>query len=271
MNDKAPSAKRSGPRGLASKKTRAGARGVSKVKTGCTTCKIRHKKCDESRPSCLQCSSTGRRCEFSLEIVESAAAVLRPTSKQYHTLVYLDLPPSSLADHMARFTKFEADHINYFRVNCTESWAKYFEDPIWENLVLQFAHIEPSIYHAALAISALTRKYLSGSPFQCDDEHTSASVVEYSMTQYNQAIQCLNSRLNGSIESMELATLGSILFIHIEWLQSTNVTLTKSSMRLHLCGGLALVEGLRSACRDADYLESALHMLSDVIATVDGV
>lgn len=34
-----------------------------KVRTGCLTCKVRRKKCDETRPACDRCTSTGRRCD----------------------------------------------------------------------------------------------------------------------------------------------------------------------------------------------------------------
>lgn len=34
-----------------------------KVRTGCITCKIRRKKCDETKPECHRCTSTGRRCD----------------------------------------------------------------------------------------------------------------------------------------------------------------------------------------------------------------
>ena len=35
----------------------------AKAKSGCLTCKIRRKKCDETRPSCQRCLSTGRKCD----------------------------------------------------------------------------------------------------------------------------------------------------------------------------------------------------------------
>ncbi|KAF2167517.1 hypothetical protein M409DRAFT_66055 [Zasmidium cellare ATCC 36951] len=35
----------------------------AKSKTGCGTCKIRRIKCDESKPSCNKCVSTGRKCD----------------------------------------------------------------------------------------------------------------------------------------------------------------------------------------------------------------
>ena len=35
----------------------------NKVKTGCLTCKIRKKKCDEAKPFCRRCVDTGRKCD----------------------------------------------------------------------------------------------------------------------------------------------------------------------------------------------------------------
>src|SRR5271156_3905141 len=34
-----------------------------KVRTGCVTCKIRRIKCDEVKPACLRCTSSGRKCD----------------------------------------------------------------------------------------------------------------------------------------------------------------------------------------------------------------
>ena len=38
--------------------------GSRKSRAGCTTCKIRKVKCDESRPECNKCKSTGRKCGY---------------------------------------------------------------------------------------------------------------------------------------------------------------------------------------------------------------
>ncbi|PSN69986.1 hypothetical protein BS50DRAFT_571303 [Corynespora cassiicola Philippines] len=34
-----------------------------KTRSGCITCKIRHTKCDETKPNCQKCTSTGRKCD----------------------------------------------------------------------------------------------------------------------------------------------------------------------------------------------------------------
>ena len=61
---------------VAGKRSRRRAQGASKVKTGCTTCKIRRVKCDEARPNCVRCTSTGRRCDG-----YGTQAVVQPLAK----------------------------------------------------------------------------------------------------------------------------------------------------------------------------------------------
>lgn len=36
---------------------------MSRSRSGCLTCKRRHRKCDETRPDCLQCLGQGIQCE----------------------------------------------------------------------------------------------------------------------------------------------------------------------------------------------------------------
>jgi len=144
-----------------------------KVKTGCQTCKydltrtnyasdlvnqsyrIRHKKCDEARPACSQCSSIGRRCD------------LIQSNPNYHIRISdialtqmprmgLELVRPSLPYHMRNLTHAEASHLDYFRLVCARDFALYLVSGPWESLLLRSVHLEPSICHAALA----TRKGL---------------------------------------------------------------------------------------------------------------
>jgi hypothetical protein len=258
---------------MASPKRRMGARGIPKVKSGCQTCKydstrpeeagylinqnfrIRHKKCDETRPACSQCSSTGRRCDFTPgnHSVTSSLMVLgrRP---EVVGLGLLHRP-----SHMHNLTHIDANHLDYFRLVCARDFALYFESDSWETLLLQAAHREPSIYHAVLAISALSRSNYYPAQVWHDPGYL-RSAVEYSMAQYTLAIRTLNERLRASVEDAELAVLASILFINIEAFQGhqhreglPNFTST------HLHGGLAIVQTLKSQSRKVDHLESALR------------
>ncbi|CAK9441197.1 uncharacterized protein LODBEIA_P50660 [Lodderomyces beijingensis] len=61
---------------------------ITRVRTGCWTCKKRHRKCDESKPVCKNCSSTNRHCEgydirvsFDIFQHDRQAGVKKPKSK----------------------------------------------------------------------------------------------------------------------------------------------------------------------------------------------
>jgi Fungal Zn(2)-Cys(6) binuclear cluster domain len=38
----------------------------NKTRTGCSTCKRRHFKCDEKKPSCLRCILAGKECAYNI-------------------------------------------------------------------------------------------------------------------------------------------------------------------------------------------------------------
>ncbi len=188
------------------KKCRLGARGVRKVKTGCLTCKytclipavnwlndliecrIRRKKCNEIKPACSQCLETGRQCDFLL--------LPRP----------LDIAQTLSSD----FGEHAMLHFEYFKTICIPEFSLYFEDPVWERIVLQAATTEPCMQHAALAIGALSRS-------QYDIAAFSLSASEYSVTHYSLAIQALREHLEYA-QNSELAVLGTLLFVVIEML-----------------------------------------------------
>ncbi|PMD48021.1 hypothetical protein L207DRAFT_357 [Hyaloscypha variabilis F] len=245
-------------------KPRMGARGAMKVKTGCQTCKIRHKKCDEARPSCSQCSSTGRRCDLN----QSYAAHQAKSSDMPlagRPGMSLQLLGSGLPPHLRNFTHAEASHFDYFRLVSARDFALCFESALWESLLLRSAHLEPSICHAALAIAALSRHQYS--PKQVwDDTGRTSSAIEFCILHYNVAIQVLNKRLRPSIRSSELAVLASILFIHIEAFQEfQNSEGTSNLISAHLNGGLAIVHNLKSMSQNIDHLETALDHIRNQI------
>jgi hypothetical protein len=130
---------------------------------------------------------------------------------------------------------FDVLHFEYFREVCAPEFSLFFELALWERIVLE-ACIEPCIGHAALAIGALTRSHYqpSGSG---DASLQVESVTEYSIKQYNLAIQELNSCLDISTRSWELAILGTIVFVAIEVLQGYD-----NKVQILLCSAFAILK-----------------------------
>lgn len=135
---------------------------------------------------------TGRKCDFTSDIVRRG----------------LNLGQDPLSD-------FEVLLFEYFRDVCAIEFSLYFELPSWEGIILQVACTEPCIWHAALAISALSRSHYH----RIESDSANVFTNEYAIKQYNLAIQKLNHCLDTSARSWELAVLASIIFVNIEVLQ----------------------------------------------------
>ncbi|KAI0490408.1 hypothetical protein F4859DRAFT_508212 [Xylaria cf. heliscus] len=235
---------------LKSPRPRMGARGLPKVRTGCRTCKIRHKKCDESRPACFHCSSTGRQCDFILPAqprhnalgegyLEDDASVARSIPVLFRQPGRSSTPASPL----------ESIHFEFFRLVCAPEYGVYFETPSWESLVLQSVVNEPCIYHAALAIGALTWHHYSPMSHWYDPVTRARSAVEYSTIQYNHAIRCLNARLGNSAPDKDLtklAILSAVLFINIEFFrQESGCPFREGLVARHLHGATCVLQDLK--------------------------
>ena len=175
------------------------------------------------------------------------------------------LPGLGLPHHMRNLTHAEASHLEYFRLVCARDFALCLDSEIWESLLLRSAYLEPSICHAAFALAALSRHGYAPKQVWHDLGRTS-SVNEFSMLHYYRAIQALNSRLEATIRSSELAVLASILFIHIEAFQNfPNVEECSSLISTHLNGGLAIVYNLKSMSQNIDHLETALNHIRNQV------
>ncbi|KAK7574804.1 hypothetical protein V3481_016776 [Fusarium oxysporum f. sp. vasinfectum] len=109
---------------------------ATKGKTGCITCRIRRVKCDEDKPSCHRCTSTGRKCDgYDL-------ATLAPSGRlQLQPMVSGGSDPESQAIYQFRTriatliaSSFDADFwtydVKYYVTPCTlERWCKGYNQP----------------------------------------------------------------------------------------------------------------------------------------------
>lgn len=149
--------------------------------------------------------------------------------------------------------------------------------PVWEHLIMYTAQMQNWVFNAILAISALTREHYYGTQWWCE-LGMSCSLEDYATYQYSQAIRHLNSQLNETTESAELALLGSILFVTIEFLQvpqsnhrgesNPEAMAVPNLVTTHLNGGLAILRDLKArpearALPHVSYLEVALHIIEN--------
>ena len=156
-----------------------------KVRTGCLTCKVRHKKCDETRPTCLTCSSTGRKCDGymdpSLKTVEAVKAggngidkmrkgtdneaLSRPcidpsshreTSNLTPRLVNRIVVEPSLVD----LTAHERYALHFFMSSGCFSSPTYFYDEFWCERIHNINAGHPAVKHATISFSACLLQFM---------------------------------------------------------------------------------------------------------------
>ncbi|KAF5507744.1 Aspercryptin biosynthesis cluster-specific transcription regulator atnN [Colletotrichum aenigma] len=146
-------------------------KGSRKVRTGCLTCKIRKIKCDEGKPFCNRCTSTGRKCDgYAVE----PASVLRWQRPQ---TLQID---SSTNGEEARALQYYCEHVAPFIAGPTDPYY-------WTHLVVQFVNREPAVKHSVIAIGLLYGNMDGG---------TNTHLDGVALSHYNAAIFELNSLQN---------------------------------------------------------------------------
>lgn len=206
----------------------------TKVKTGCNTCKIRRKKCDELKPFCNRCTSTGRRCDGYGEIKRKSKARKPSTSRPL-------LPKNPPQSNPKSSTLFTPSHVrtsnsclrlwkhpnlgclraetdcycfDFFRYRTGPAFTAYFSSSIWRTFMVRACFLHPTVLQAAAAVGAVHRRFelgISAEAFRfCD----------IAVTQYRKTLQCLDQDLrSGHPLSSELSMVVSIFLCMYETFQ----------------------------------------------------
>jgi hypothetical protein len=131
--------------------------------------RIRHVKCDETKPSCSRCTSTGRLCDFvSPQTEPSSPRPSQAAAKIRKALVrvgekYVLLPKPTCRPSIS-YSSHEGNQLEFFRVLCTRPFSGYFDSPFWDKTLLQISSTEPSIRSALVAFATLIRLHTAQGP-----------------------------------------------------------------------------------------------------------
>lgn len=139
----------------------------------------------------------------------------------------LSPPPSALW-----MNSDEGSYFDYFRTVSIHDLSGYFEDPVWNTLILQAAYLEPSIKHAAIAVGAWNRS-------QAENKLNRNPIEKYAMLKYLEAVKTLNQRLDDGHVNAELVILASLLFMALETFQGAD-----QAALAHFEGAFAILQSL---------------------------
>ncbi|KAF5550710.1 transcriptional regulatory moc3 [Fusarium mexicanum] len=185
-----------------------------KGKTGCITCRIRRVKCDEDKPSCHRCVSTGRKCDgYDLAPLVSGGRILQP-------IVSGGSDPESQA-------------IYQFRTRIATLIASSFDANFWTYDVLHTSDRYVPVRHALAALaSAYQKSILLGIE--------SKSCDMFIFSQYQKAVKslsiCFQEPKVLSTSAKLAALVANFLFTYLCSLQGL-----RQEALVHLRNGLALI------------------------------
>ncbi|CAK7224964.1 hypothetical protein SCUCBS95973_005697 [Sporothrix curviconia] len=210
---------------------RAAARPRAKVKTGCRTCKRRKVKCDEGRPACARCVSTGRACEgygiwgggnigaarnaVPATTATPAAVVMGMTFRQRSARecpAWPTVPRQMANGTLGPLSAQEYGWLDWFRWRTAVKIRGAFSLAFWDVLVIRASFEEPAVLHAALALSTVHRR-LGGGEGISEDTGDRRAVAqscreEFTLRQYNKAIRHLmaSSSTRGTLNAASTTT-----------------------------------------------------------------
>lgn len=190
------------------KRSRASA---PKVRTGCITCKTRHLKCDEEKPTCLRCRNDGFTCDGYLQSV-----VVSSSSRKKSKTVYVPwLPtPTSFID---RGSQTERRFLHHVQQNTT-SHLTFTSTRLdfWNRLILAPAQTSEAVRHALVALGAAHWLFLTRIP-NASPTPEAQQLEHLILQQYNMAIQDLTARMGESATTdLHLTLACCLIFFCIE-------------------------------------------------------
>ncbi|KAI4104459.1 MAG: hypothetical protein LQ345_007268 [Seirophora villosa] len=208
------------------------------VKTGCVTCnRIRHIKCDETKPECKKCTNTGRQCDGYAPKIGSPAGATRQQDLTYWSAACDDSTLSLVAPTYWNGTVDEFRGFDYFRIQTSDDLA-YSLNSSMDELVLQTSHHHDAIRHAAIALGSLGETIRINSLFPgCGENALFWERHDFARGQYYKAIRILQNDIGrDDLESVNYALISCFLFVVFEFLQGND-----QSAVAHLQSGLKIL------------------------------
>jgi tetratricopeptide (TPR) repeat protein len=185
--------------------------------------RIRKVKCDETKPFCLRCTSTGRKCDGYKLILRSTQLQIWRPGQHNQDVAFADLE-RALSTLIANAEEKRA--IYYFREKAAPALAGSLDSSFWNRLVLQVGDSEPAVRLAIMAVGSLfehMQHEASGSPANDGQALFTGRRYQFAIQCYNKAISALMKRLEQCDSCEDIALLTCILFICVEFLQGNEV------------------------------------------------
>ncbi|KAJ9602367.1 hypothetical protein H2200_013222 [Cladophialophora chaetospira] len=228
--------------------------------------RIRRKKCDEEKPACRRCTSTGRKCdgyviqpttlsptsgETSPPHIELNAKRLKLTANKV-AIPSVPKPKSNNANDsiypLLSNLRFDSDNdfycFDFFRSRTGPEFAAYFDSSMWRTYIIRACFQHPTVAAAAAAVGAVHRRFELG---------ISREAFEYcdiSDKLYQKALRKLADDMVSNPNAAEINLIVMKLFSIYETFQGNY-----DSAQLHMTNALKglLSRKMRTTYKDTQY------------------
>ena len=197
--------------------------------------RIRHIKCDEEKPACLKCRSTGRVCDGYLANQKPRVSPSMP-EKQGQALTNAMVSPFSNPYVGFVGTDQERRGFEYFHWETAQNIGGALNLDCVHRLILQAGQSNPAVRSAVIALGTITEQ-LQVNSVLAFDKPQSNSYQEFPQAQYRQALRQLREQLTREPHRAEkMAMISCFLFTLFEFLQGND-----TASIVHLRSGLNIL------------------------------
>lgn len=210
--------------------------------------RIRRIRCDETKPVCLKCSSTGRKCDG---YGDNAPATTTNHANKSQLA-------NALSTHVTG-SKAERRGFDFFLSRTATEMSGYYEQSFWGRLLLAAATQHDSIRHAVIAISALHEDFTQA--LSKSSSSSPSQPANFASKQYTKSVSSLRKSLATGKEDTLTALMSCILLVSFDSLHGNY-----EAALVHLRGGLKVLhDHHRSRKRDhiiEEYIAPLFHRLT---------
>jgi hypothetical protein len=200
-------------------------------------------RCDQARPSCHRCSSTGRKCDgFPLNESLSKSsksplaiiAAMGSSESSYRLLI----EPMGLGEIEYRLFHFYASRT-------AAALDGFFQDDHWMRLVLQMSHRVDCVRYAVLALTCLHSKHcMTQTALHPKTSHQIGDVQYQAIKYYTMAVRHLNNQIAlNSWAHLEETLLCCVLCVRFEWIAGN-----RAKALMHLRGSIQILREWQASC-----------------------
>ncbi|KAF1974784.1 hypothetical protein BU23DRAFT_598108 [Bimuria novae-zelandiae CBS 107.79] len=216
-------------------------RRLRRTKTGCITCKIRRVRCDEQKPECNRCVSTGRKCDGynpkDKKHIRAGSGEASSSSTSPEPL------PTQLKIALPRENVQELRSYRFFLDVTAPAIAGVFEIDFWLTYIPRACHVDSAIWHAVVSLGAVHE----ASIHKCTA--TTYHGMEFALQQFNTAINYLvhSSPPCDTVEEKWRALTASVVFTYLCSFQGLY-----NESRIHLNAAKSLIEALQEIEKESN-------------------